>query len=158
MVSILLLPAFFAFTGMRTRFDLLQGWGAWGACGLIVLVATLGKFGGVALAARLSGQGRRESMALGILMNTRGLVELIVLNMGLDLGVISPTLFAMMVLMALATTLATAPALRWLTPGVLPVRARQKKPGALGRGSVRANKKGEPCGSPFCVGCSGLPS
>ena len=127
-VSILLLPAFFAFTGMRTRFDLLQGWQAWGACGLIVLVATLGKFGGVSLAARLSGQGRREAMALGILMNTRGLVELIVLNMGLDLGVISPTLFAMMVLMALATTLATAPALRWLTPGVLRPPVQEKSP------------------------------
>jgi Kef-type K+ transport system membrane component KefB len=123
-VSILLLPAFFAFTGMRTRLDLLQGWGAWGACGLVILVATLGKFGGVGLAARLSGHNRRDSMALGILMNTRGLVELIVLNMGLDLGVISPTLFAMMVLMALATTLATAPALRWLTPGVLPAPSK----------------------------------
>jgi Kef-type K+ transport system membrane component KefB len=127
-VAILLLPAFFAFTGMRTRFDLLQGWQAWGACGLIVLVATLGKFGGVSLAAGLSGHSRRDSMALGILMNTRGLVELIVLNMGLDLGVISPTLFAMMVLMALATTLATAPALRWLTPGVLPAKAKERGP------------------------------
>jgi Kef-type K+ transport system membrane component KefB len=122
LVAVLLLPAFFAFTGMRTQVSLLGGWEAWGACLLIVLVATAGKFLGVAGSARLSGMGARDAAALGILMNTRGLVELIVLNVGLDLKVITPRLFAMMVLMALSTTLATAPALRIFTPGLLPKR------------------------------------
>jgi Kef-type K+ transport system membrane component KefB len=115
-VTVLLLPAFFAFTGMRTRFDLVSSSDQWLICGLIILVATAGKFGGTVLAARLTGLDWRRAAALGTLMNTRGLMELIVLNVGLDLHVISPTLFAMMVLMALATTLVTAPVLRLLIP------------------------------------------
>lgn len=115
-VGVLLLPAFFAFTGMRTRIDLVSGLDQWLICGLIILVATAGKFGGAAVSARLTGLKWRPAMALGALMNTRGLMELIVLNIGLDLGVISPTLFAMMVIMALVTTMATAPALQWLLP------------------------------------------
>jgi len=83
---------------------------------LIILIATLGKFGGTFVAARLTGLGSRYAAALGTLMNTRGLVELIVLNIGLDLWVISPTLFSMMVLMALVTTMVTSPVLRWLMP------------------------------------------
>jgi Kef-type K+ transport system membrane component KefB len=114
LVTVLLLPAFFAFTGMRTRIDLLAEPSHWLVCGLIVLVATVGKFGGTIVAARLTGLAWRDAAALGALMNTRGLMELIVLNVGLDLGVISPTLFAMMVLMALATTMATAPVLKLL--------------------------------------------
>ncbi len=110
-VTVLLLPAFFAYTGMRTRIGLVNGWEQWLICGVIILVASLGKFGGTLAAARLAGLDWRTSSSLGILMNTRGLMELIVLNIGLDLGVISPTLFAMMVLMALATTLATTPLL-----------------------------------------------
>jgi len=86
-------------------------------CGLIVLVASIGKFGGSLVAARFTGLGWRDASALGILMNTRGLMELIVLNVGLDLGVISPALFAMMVLMALATTMATSPILQMLPAG-----------------------------------------
>jgi Kef-type K+ transport system membrane component KefB len=117
LVTILLLPAFFAFTGMRTRIDLVSDPGQWLLCGLIILVATVGKFGGTLAAARFTGLGWRDSAVLGTLMNTRGLMELIVLNIGLDLGVISPTLFAMMVLMALATTMVTAPVLRLLKPG-----------------------------------------
>ena len=113
-VTVLLLPAFFAFTGMRTQIGLVSGWGNWVICAIILLVATMGKFGGTLVAARLTGQSWRDASALGVLMNTRGLMELIVLNIGLDLGVISPTLFAMMVLMALATTMATAPILTWL--------------------------------------------
>ncbi|HEV3215580.1 MAG TPA: cation:proton antiporter [Vicinamibacterales bacterium] len=108
-VTILLLPAFFAITGMRTRIDLLAGYDQWLVCGMIVVVATLGKFGGTLAAARLTGLNWRQASTLGILMNTRGLMELIVLNVGLDLGVISPTLFAMLVIMALVTTLATTP-------------------------------------------------
>jgi Kef-type K+ transport system membrane component KefB len=114
LVTVLFLPAFFAFTGMRTQIGLVTGWQDWLTCGLIVLVATAGKFGGAFLAARLTGLGWRMSAALGVLMNTRGLMELIVLNIGLDLGVISPTLFAMMVIMALVTTLATTPVLHFL--------------------------------------------
>ena len=113
-VSILLLPTFFAFTGARTQIGLLSQPSDWLVCGLIIVVATVGKFGGSVVAGRLTGLDWRTSASLGILMNTRGLMELIVLNIGLDMGVISPTLFAMMVLMALVTTIATTPILRWL--------------------------------------------
>jgi Kef-type K+ transport system membrane component KefB len=113
-VLLLLLPAFFAFTGMRTRIDLVSGIDQWLLCGLISLTATVGKFGGTFAAARLTGMGWHDSAVLGTLMNTRGLMELIVLNIGLDLQVISPTLFSMMVLMALVTTVATGPALQFL--------------------------------------------
>jgi len=102
LVGIVFLPAFFAFTGLRTQI------------GLIILVAIVGKFGGTYVAGRMMGMNNRESAALGVLMNTRGLVELIVLNMGLDLGVLSPRLFAMLVLMALVTTFMTSPAFHWL--------------------------------------------
>ncbi|MFO0999040.1 MAG: cation:proton antiporter [Planctomycetaceae bacterium] len=115
-VSILLLPAFFAYTGTRTEIGLLSGWQDWSFCLLIIVVATLGKFGGTVVASRFAGLDMRTAASLGILMNTRGLMELVVLNIGLDLGVISPTLFAMMVLMALATTVATTPILRRLLP------------------------------------------
>ena len=108
-VTVSLLPAFFAFAGMRTRIDLVSGVSAWLVCGLIIIVATAGKFGGTFVAARLTGIDARQAAGLGILMNTRGLMELIVLNIGLDLGVLTPELFTMMVLMALATTMATSP-------------------------------------------------
>jgi Kef-type K+ transport system membrane component KefB len=114
LVTVLLLPAFFAFTGMRTQIALVSGIENWVICGIIILVATAGKFGGTCVAARLTGQSWRYSAALGVLMNTRGLMQLIVLDVGLSMGVISPTLFAMMVLMALFTTLGTAPVLRML--------------------------------------------
>jgi Kef-type K+ transport system membrane component KefB len=115
-VTILLLPAFFAFTGMRTQIGLVSGWEQWVVCAVIIAVATMGKFGGTLGAARIMGLPWRDSASLGILMNTRGLMELIVLNIGLDLGVISPTLFAMMVLMAIVTTMATSPILYALIP------------------------------------------
>jgi Kef-type K+ transport system membrane component KefB len=114
-VKILLLPAFFAYTGMRTEIGLVSGWQAWGFTALIILVATLGKFGGTFAAARFTGLDWRMSTSLGILMNTRGLMELIVLNIGLEMGVISPTLFAMMVIMALVTTMTTTPVLHALS-------------------------------------------
>src|SRR5215212_2622361 len=109
-VVVMLLPAFFAVTGLRTQIGLIAG-DQWLICGLIILVACAGKFGGSALAARLTGMNWRDSASLGILMNTRGLMQLIVLNVGLDLKVISPTLFAMLVFMAVVTTLATTPVL-----------------------------------------------
>jgi hypothetical protein len=105
---------FFAYHGLAHGDRARAGREAWSWCGLIVLVASLGKFGGSFLAARASGLNWRQATALGVLMNTRGLMELIVLNVGLDLGVLSPKLFTMMVLMALFTTFATTPVLRWM--------------------------------------------
>jgi len=116
LVVIVLVPLFFAFSGLRTEIGLLYSGYHWGICGLIVAVATLGKAGGGALAARLSGLSWRESGALGVLMNTRGLMGVIVLNIGLDLGVISTTLFSMMVIMALVTTIIATPLLEWIYP------------------------------------------
>jgi Kef-type K+ transport system membrane component KefB len=116
LVTVLLLPAFFAYTGMRTRIDLVTEAEQWLVCGLIVVVSTIAKVGGTMIAARLTGLGWRPAAAIGTLMNTRGLMEIIVLNIGLELGIISPTLFAMMVMMAIVTTMATAPILRRLVP------------------------------------------
>jgi Kef-type K+ transport system membrane component KefB len=113
-VGAVLLPVFFAFTGLRTSVGLVQGGEAWALTGLVLLVAVAGKFGGSASAARLLGMPWREALAVGVLMNTRGLMELVILNVGLDIGVITPTLFAMLVLMALATTVMTAPLLTLL--------------------------------------------
>jgi Kef-type K+ transport system membrane component KefB len=115
---VLLLPLFFAFTGLRTRIDLISGSSMWMLCGLVTLVAIAGKIGGAALAAKVTGLEWRESLALGALLNTRGLMELVILNIGLDVGVISPTLFTMMVLMAVVTTTMTTPLIRWLHPAV----------------------------------------
>jgi Kef-type K+ transport system membrane component KefB len=112
---VLLLPLFFAFNGLRTSIGLVRG-GMWLYCAAIMAVAVAGKFGGSMLGARLSGLNWRESATLGALMNTRGLMELVILNIGLDIGVISPALFSLMVIMALATTLMTAPALHWIYP------------------------------------------
>jgi hypothetical protein len=114
-VIVLLLPAFFAYTGLRTQIGLVSGGEQWMMCALIVAVASLGKFGGSAVAARITGLDWRDSSALGVLMNTRGLMELIVLNIGLEMNVISPTLFAMLVIMALVTTFSTTPILHLIT-------------------------------------------
>ncbi|MGH9399786.1 MAG: cation:proton antiporter [Thermoanaerobaculia bacterium] len=111
--SILLLPLFFAFTGLRTEIGLLRDGRSWLLCGLIVAVATAGKLGGTLFAARLTRLSWADSFALGALMNTRGLMELIALNLGYEIGILSPRVFAMLVLMALVTTLSTAPLL-WL--------------------------------------------
>jgi Kef-type K+ transport system membrane component KefB len=113
-VVVLLLPAFFAFTGMRTAIGLVDGLEHWLLVGLIIVVASVGKFGGSFAAARLVGLETRKAAALGVLMNTRGLMELIVLNVGLDLRVVSPTLFAMLVIMAVVTTMATSPILSFI--------------------------------------------
>jgi Kef-type K+ transport system membrane component KefB len=116
LVTILLLPAFFAFAGMRTEIGLLSDWSDWVICAAIVVAATVGKIGGTVVAARAVGHDWRHASGLGILMNTRGLMELIVLNVGLDLGVITPTLFTMMVVMAVVTTVATSPLLSRVFP------------------------------------------
>jgi Kef-type K+ transport system membrane component KefB len=117
LVVVLLLPAFFAFTGMRTQIGLVTTGSDWLMCGAIIAVASIGKFGGSLAAARLTGMGWRDASALGVLMNTRGLMELIVLNIGLELRVLSPTLFAMLVVMAIVTTFATTPILHFITRG-----------------------------------------
>lgn len=124
---VLLLPLFFAFTGLRTRIGLVQGAEMWAFCLLIVAVAVAGKFGGSTLSARATGMAWREAGALGVLMNTRGLMELVILNIGLDIGVISPALFAMMVIMALVTTFMTSPLLEVIYPARL-IRAEDAEP------------------------------
>src|SRR5262249_20798611 len=111
-VLVMLLPIFFAYTGMRTELQLVSGVQNWAYCVLIVVVACAGKVGGTFFAARRRGLPWRDASALGVLMNTRGLVQLVVLNIGLDLHVISPTLFAMIVVMAVVTTFTTTPALK----------------------------------------------
>jgi Kef-type K+ transport system membrane component KefB len=108
---VILLPLFFVFTGLRTQIGLLNDIYLWKVTGLIILVAITGKFVGSALAAKIMGQNWRDSLTIGALMNTRGLMELVVLNIGYDLGILSPEVFSMMVIMALVTTFMTGPAL-----------------------------------------------
>jgi Kef-type K+ transport system membrane component KefB len=109
--SLILLPIFFAITGLRTQIGLLTEPAQWLLCLAIIGVAVLGKFGGATAAAKLVGQPWRSSFSIGALMNTRGLMELVVLNIGYDMGILSAELFAIMVLMALATTFMTSPLL-----------------------------------------------
>jgi Kef-type K+ transport system membrane component KefB len=111
---LLLLPIFFAFTGLRTHIEMLNQGHLWGTCMLVIAVAVAGKFGGSALSAKLVGQSWKDSLSIGALMNTRGLMELIVLNIGLDLKILSPAIFSIMVLMALATTFMTGPSLSFI--------------------------------------------
>lgn len=108
---ILLLPLFFVFTGLRTQMGLINDPYLWKVTGFIILVAVLGKFLGSAIAAKFVGQNWRDSLTIGALMNTRGLMELVVLNIGYDLGVLTSEIFTMMVIMALVTTVMTGPAL-----------------------------------------------
>ena len=113
---VLLLPIFFAYTGLRTQIGLLNSADLWLDTLLITAVACLGKFGGSTLAGVACGLSVRESSVIGILMNTRGLMELVILNIGLQEGVITPAVFAMMVIMALVTTALTTPVLHWIYP------------------------------------------
>lgn len=115
-VLIFLLPVFFAYSGLRTEIGLLNRPELWLLCVLVVTVAILGKYVGTYVAARVGGIEKREASALGWLMNTRGLTELIVLNIGLSFGVISPLLFTMLVIMALVTTFMTSPLLEKTYP------------------------------------------
>lgn len=117
---VLLLPLFFVFTGLRTQIGLLDDVSLWKVTGYIILVAVVGKFLGSTLAAKFVGQNWKDSLTIGALMNTRGLMELVVLNIGYDLGVLTPEIFAMMVIMALLTTFMTGPALdiiEWASKG-----------------------------------------
>jgi Kef-type K+ transport system membrane component KefB len=113
----LLLPIFFAYTGLRTEIGLVSGVQMWTYCLMILVLAIVGKLVGSAVAARVSGLPWREATALGVLMNTRGLMELVVLNLGLDLGIISPAVFSMLVVMALVTTFMTTPLLMRVLAG-----------------------------------------
>lgn len=108
--AMLLLPLYFVYTGLHTQIGLISGW-LWLVCLLIFAIACAGKIFGATFTVRLFGESWRDSFSLGMLMNTRGLVELIVLNIGLQLGVLSPTLFAMLVIMALVTTMMASPIL-----------------------------------------------
>jgi Kef-type K+ transport system membrane component KefB len=110
--SVLLLPLFFAFIGLRTQVGLLRDPQDWWICGAIILVATIGKLGGTAILARAVNFSWSESLQLGTLMNTRGLMELIVLNIGYEMGILSLRIFAMLVLMAILTTMLTGPLVR----------------------------------------------
>jgi Kef-type K+ transport system membrane component KefB len=113
-LSLILLPLFFALTGLRTRLDLLKDPAAWLWTGFILILAVVGKIGGAIIGARMTGQDWRFSLALGALLNTRGLVELIVLNIAYNAHVFSPMLFTMLVVMALVTTALTVPILNYL--------------------------------------------
>ena len=113
---VLLLPLFFAYTGLRTRIGVGGGHAIWFYSAIVIVVAITGKLGGSMFAARLAGMPWREAAALGVLMNTRGLMELVILNIGLDIGVISQAMFSIMVLMALVTTFMTTPLLEWVYP------------------------------------------
>jgi Kef-type K+ transport system membrane component KefB len=115
-VTVFFLPIFFTYTGLRTDVGSMSGGLVWGVCGLVLLVAVLGKFGGCTVAARLQGLGWREASMIGVMMNTRGLMELIVVNMGYNLGIIPKSVFFMLVFMALVTTYMTTPILRRLIP------------------------------------------
>jgi len=115
-VVVLLIPLFFAFTGLRTSIGLISGPEMLLYCGLVFLVAVAGKFGGSAIAARIMGTPWREAASIGILMNTRGLIELVILNIGLDIGVLNRPLFSIMVLMAVGTTVMTTPLLSLIYP------------------------------------------
>jgi Kef-type K+ transport system membrane component KefB len=116
-VTVFFLPIFFTYTGLRTNIGGLDSVVLWGWCLLLVALATLGKFGGCYWAARWSGLNHQESKVIGIMMNTRALMELIIINVGYDLGVISQNVFTMLVLMAIVSTVVTTPGLRRWLPG-----------------------------------------
>lgn len=137
--TLILLPLFFAFTGLRTEVGLLDDPQSWLVCGIIIVVAVLGKLAGSALTARWSGMPWSDSLALGVLMNTRGLMELVVLNLGYDLGILSAELFTMMVIMALVTTLMTGPLLSFI--------GRQKRKGDTSKLSFSPEAKSNDVGT-----------
>ncbi|AWI76513.1 sodium:proton antiporter [Parazoarcus communis] len=127
-VSVFFLPVFFTYTGLRTDIGSLDSLADWGWCALVIALATLGKFGGSYLAARRCGLVHGEAGILGIMMNTRALMELVVINVGYDLGVISQTMFTMLVIMAIFSTILTTPCLRIWLPAIghpLPPRVRE---------------------------------
>ncbi len=119
-VVVFFLPIFFTYTGLRTEIGSLDSLGAWGWCAALIALATLGKYGGAYGAARIAGLNHHEANVLGVMMNTRALMELVVVNVGYDLGVISHAMFTMLVLMAVFSTVVTTPLLRAWLPRALP--------------------------------------
>lgn len=128
---VILIPLFFVYSGLRTNIGLISSRAMLLYCGLIFVVAVVGKLGGSMVAARVTGTPWREAAAIGVLMNTRGLVELVILNIGLDIGVLTRPLFSMMVVMAVGTTLMTTPLLSWIYPTADEERFFTKGMGAL---------------------------
>jgi Kef-type K+ transport system membrane component KefB len=116
-VTAFFLPIFFTYTGLRTEMGSIDGAGLWLAAGAVLFAAVAGKFGGCSLAARISGMSWRESACVGAMMNTRGLMELIVINLGYELGVLPKSVFCMLVIMAVVTTIMTTPLLMWFMRG-----------------------------------------
>ena len=116
MVLVAFVPIFFTNTGLNTRIGSLASPEAWLACGLVLAAAIAGKLGGCYLGARVTGQPPREAGCIAALMNTRALMALIAINIGLDLGLLTPALFTMLVIMALVTTAMCGPLLRWWLP------------------------------------------
>jgi nucleotide-binding universal stress UspA family protein len=131
---VFLLPIFFAYTGLKTQIGLLNHAELWAITGIVIAVACAGKFGGSTLAALACGLPWRESAAIGILMNTRGLMELVILNIGRELGVITDAVFAMMVIMALVTTALTTPILNLVYPARLMETEAAAEPSAVAAG------------------------
>ncbi|MCC5667420.1 cation:proton antiporter [Nostoc sp. CHAB 5784] len=149
-VLIFLLPIFFAYSGLRTQIGLLNRPELWLLCALVLGVAIAGKYVGTYVAARVSGISKREASALGWLMNTRGLTELIVLNIGLELGVISPLVFTMLVIMALVTTFMTSPLLEWTYPKKL-IRLDVMEPESEGEKGIDTSAGSETSPHPFRI-------
>jgi Kef-type K+ transport system membrane component KefB len=129
LVNTLLLPLFFAYTGLRTDVGSLGNWREFGLCLAVMAVAFTAKLGGVYAGARLAGESRNESLTIAICMNTRALMELVALNIGLDLGVLPPSMFTKLVLMAIASTFIATPLIRRITRG-------QERPVDLPRGAA----------------------
>jgi Kef-type K+ transport system membrane component KefB len=117
LVMMLLLPVFFAYTGLRTDIGALDGWWGLAVCGLVLLVAFSSKFGGAFLAAKAVGESNRDALTIGVCMNTRALMELIVINIGYDMGVVPRDMFTMLVIMALVSTFMATPLIGWLMKG-----------------------------------------
>lgn len=128
LVVVFLVPLFFALTGLRTSFALINSREMLFYSGLVFIVAVAGKFGGSTVAARIMGTPWREGAAIGILMNTRGLIELVILNIGLDIGVLTRPLFSMMVMMTVGTTIMTTPLLSWIYPHSRAILAGEEWP------------------------------
>ena len=149
-VLIFLLPIFFAYSGLKTQIGLLNRPELWLLCALVLGVAIAGKYVGTYVAARVSGISKREASALGWLMNTRGLTELIVLNIGLELGVISPLIFTMLVIMALVTTFMTSPLLEWTYPKKL-IRLDVMEPESEAETGINTSAGGETSPHPFRI-------
>ncbi|BBD66892.1 sodium/hydrogen exchanger [Nostoc commune NIES-4072] len=149
-VLIFLLPIFFAYSGLKTQIGLLNRPELWLLCALVLGVAIAGKYVGTYVAARVSGISKREASALGWLMNTRGLTELIVLNIGLELKVISPLIFTMLVIMALVTTFMTSPLLEWTYPKKL-IRLDVVEPDTEAETGIETFAEGKTSPHPFRI-------